>query len=249
MAKRFFWLKLPKDFFRQREIKKLRQIAGGDTYTIIYLKLLLLSLDTDGKLFYEGLESDFASEMALETDETPESVSVAVNFLLRCGILQRNTDDEYELLTAHDMTGSEGDSARRMRALRGRRVSQCDGAPLLGDSAVTSGDVEIEIEKSKTKQIEALAQDKPARDPDFDAFWAAYPKKRGKLDAQKAFGKVKGVSISAMLSALDAQKASAEWQRDGGKFIPYPATWLRRGGWMDEVAPAEQKGGLWNDAV
>ena len=37
--RRFYWLKLPEGFFRQKEIKKLRQIAGGDTYTIIYLKM------------------------------------------------------------------------------------------------------------------------------------------------------------------------------------------------------------------
>lgn len=38
MAKRYYWLKLPDGFFRQKAIKKLRKIAGGDTYTIIYLK-------------------------------------------------------------------------------------------------------------------------------------------------------------------------------------------------------------------
>ena len=42
--KRYYWLKLKDDFFRQPKIKKLRQIAGGDTYTVIYLKLQLLSL-------------------------------------------------------------------------------------------------------------------------------------------------------------------------------------------------------------
>ena len=42
MAKRYYWLKLPDGFFRQKAIKKLRKIAGGDTYTIIYLKMLLV---------------------------------------------------------------------------------------------------------------------------------------------------------------------------------------------------------------
>lgn len=247
--KRFFWLKLPKDFFRQREIKKLRQIAGGDTYTVIYLKLLLLSLDTDGKLFFEGLESDFASEMALEIDETPENVSVAVNFLLRCGILQRNTDDEYELLTAHDMTGSEGDSARRMRALRGRRVSQCDGAPLLGDSAVTSGDVEIE----KDRDIYPLVRGKPERErysPDFERFWEAYPKRQAKKKAFAAFKKA-CVPVDVLISAVERQKCGVEWQRDGGRYIPLPASWLNAGRWMDEVPEVEASStkGEWNDAI
>ena len=59
--KRYFWLKLHKDFFQRKEIKRLRKIAGGDTYTIIYLKKLLRSIMSDGKLINDGHEDDFAS--------------------------------------------------------------------------------------------------------------------------------------------------------------------------------------------
>ena len=59
MSKRYYWLKLQKDFFTQPKIKKLRKIAGGDTYTIIYLKMQLLSLNNGGKLFFEGIEENF----------------------------------------------------------------------------------------------------------------------------------------------------------------------------------------------
>jgi len=55
MAKKYFWLKLKDDFFKQKEIKKLRGIAGGDTYTIIYLKLQLLSIKNDGKIYFDGI--------------------------------------------------------------------------------------------------------------------------------------------------------------------------------------------------
>ncbi len=51
MGKRYYWLKLPDDFFRQKPIKKLRKIAGGDTYTIIYLKMLLIAMKQDGTGF------------------------------------------------------------------------------------------------------------------------------------------------------------------------------------------------------
>lgn len=52
MAKRYYWLKLPDGFFRQKAIKKLRKIAGGDTYTIIYLKMLLVAMKQDRLLGY-----------------------------------------------------------------------------------------------------------------------------------------------------------------------------------------------------
>ena len=51
MAKKYFWLKLKDDFFQQRAIKKLRKLAGGDTFTIIYLKLQLLSLKDEGRIY------------------------------------------------------------------------------------------------------------------------------------------------------------------------------------------------------
>ena len=50
MAKRYYWLKLKADWFSDKRIKKLRSIAGGDTHTIIYLKMMLLSLKDEGKL-------------------------------------------------------------------------------------------------------------------------------------------------------------------------------------------------------
>jgi hypothetical protein len=85
------------------------------------------------------------------------------------------------------------------------------------------------------------AAKEPASDPDFEAFWAAYPKKVGKLEALKAWRKHRpGQGLTArILAALEAQKRSAKWQEDKGKFIPHPATWLNAGRWDDEVTPAE----------
>ena len=62
MAKRYYWLKLRETFFDELEIKKLRRIAGGDTFTIIYLKMLLLSINNNGILVHEGIEEDFADD-------------------------------------------------------------------------------------------------------------------------------------------------------------------------------------------
>ena len=109
--KRYYWLKLPEDFFRQKEIKQLRKIAGGDTHTIIYLKMLLRSLKDDGKLFYDGIEDDFASELALDIDEEEENVKLTVSFLMAKGLLAQVKDDEYKLPATDTMTGSEGYSA------------------------------------------------------------------------------------------------------------------------------------------
>ena len=72
--------------------------------------------------------------------------------------------------------------------------------------------------------------------PLFDRFWGAYPRKVSKADARKAFAKLNpdGELVEAMLRALDWQKRLPEWTKDGGQFIPYPATWLNARRWEDE---------------
>lgn len=74
----------------------------------------------------------------------------------------------------------------------------------------------------------------------FDRFWSAYPKKRSKGDAEKAFKSVKPSEqlVDAMIAAIGRAKTSADWRKDGGQFIPHPATWLRDRRWLDEQDPA-----------
>lgn len=148
MAKRYYWLKLPDDFFRQKPIKKLRKIAGGDTYTVIYLKMLLISLKNDGKLYFDGVEDNFCEELALELDEEEENVKVTVQFLMAQDLLKLIDESEYKLTECSRMVGSESASAERMRHLRDKKTSQCD----IGvTQPLHLGDVEKEIEIDKEK--------------------------------------------------------------------------------------------------
>ena len=73
----------------------------------------------------------------------------------------------------------------------------------------------------------------------FAEFWAAYPRKVGKAAALKAWMKVKpSVELHArILEAVERQKQSTQWQRDGGQYIPHPTTWLNQGRWDDEPQP------------
>jgi hypothetical protein len=78
----------------------------------------------------------------------------------------------------------------------------------------------------------------------FEQFWQAYPRKTAKLAAQRAFGKLSPDAgmLAGMLEALERQKASADWQREGGRFIPYPARWLSGRRWEDEWTPDPMEG-------
>lgn len=70
----------------------------------------------------------------------------------------------------------------------------------------------------------------------FDAFWISYPKKSAKTVAEKSW---KSANIDSefekVMNALSNQKQSEQWQKDGGKYIPNPATWINQRRWEDEM--------------
>lgn len=145
--KRYFWLKLHKDFFQRKEIKRLRKIAGGDTYTIIYLKMLLRSIMSDGKLYFDGLEDDFASELALDLDEKEENVQITIQYLLKSGLLEMCSDEEYYLPDTKDSTGCETAVASRVRKHRERKKALQCNADVTQVKQLCNGEIEIELEK------------------------------------------------------------------------------------------------------
>ena len=74
----------------------------------------------------------------------------------------------------------------------------------------------------------------------FPKFWKLYPNKKGKVAAEKAWKKhkVTGDLFTMIAEGLAKQVVSEAWVKDGGKFIPHPATWLNGKRWEDEVKPA-----------
>lgn len=170
--KKYFWLKLKEDFFRNKKIKKLRKIAGGDTFTIIYLKMQLLSLRHEGKVFFEGVEENFAEEIALEIDEDVDNVKVTIAYLFNNGLIEEVSEDQYVLPETVDCIGKEGSSAERMRRHRENKkkalhtpenipelnesnseASQCDGAVTKSDTEIeTDKQIEKETDKEKEKE-------------------------------------------------------------------------------------------------
>ena len=107
--------------------------------------------------------------------------------------------------------------------------------------------------ENREERIESIPPIPPTRgrkkttqelpDADFDAFWALYPKKKSKGEAKKAWAQLKPSReiISAIMAKLPLLAASHDWTKDGGQYVPNPATWLRAEGWEDEVKDAPRK--------
>jgi hypothetical protein len=106
-------------------------------------------------------------------------------------------------------------------------VVQDDSDPLA--EAERLARLETEAEKRREEA------EKKARD--FEAFWTAYPKKEGKKDAQAAWNGV-DAPVSVIVAAVAEKRKCEDWQKERGKYIPLPATYLRGKRWEDEATAA-----------
>ena len=151
MSKAYYWLKLKKDFFDDPKILKIRSVAGGDTYTCIYLKLLLKSLDNDGVIFFDGIEPTIEAEIALKIREQEINVKAAMAIFESLGLLQKGEGEDVRLPEAASLSGKECDSAKRVREFRAKqkevKALHCNGA-------VTSGNENVTLEKELEKELE-----------------------------------------------------------------------------------------------
>jgi uncharacterized phage protein (TIGR02220 family)/predicted phage replisome organizer len=158
--KRYYWLKLKENYFDSPKIKKLRKIAGGDTYTIIYLKMQLLSVSNQGLIQYEGIEPTFEEEIALKLDEDFENVKVTLSYLLSQGLVESN-NDQYLLVEANNSIGSEGQSAERKRQFDKRKAEKA----LLCNASVTQEKRDsISISNSLSNSISIEEENKKEED-------------------------------------------------------------------------------------
>ena len=166
--KRYFWLKLKEGFFGEKEVKKLRKIAGGDTYTIIYLKLMLLSLRDNGKLYYDGIEDTFYEELALDIDEDADNVKVTLIYLQKMGLMEEISPTESFLTQIPECVGSETQKAELMRKSRARKKALESGnnvTDLLPPVTNRYPDIDINTEINQDVDIE--------------------PEKRGRVDYEQ----------------------------------------------------------------
>lgn len=146
--RRYYWLQLKEDFFKTKEMKLMRKLPGGEEITIIYLKIMLVSLADEGKIYFEGLADDLAEELSLLIDEDAEAVRMALIFLEQKKLLTTLDKYQYNLEQVPEMIGSETASARRVRKHRdSQKVLHCN-------TEVTNRNGEIDIEIDKDIEID-----------------------------------------------------------------------------------------------
>lgn len=221
-------MKLQEDFFSSPKIKKLRRIAGGDTYTVIYMKMQLLSIKSGGVIEYQGIEQTFAEELALVLDEDAENVEVTLSFLTSQGLIEQSDDKSFLLTQAAENIGSESESASRVRAFRSKTTAkalQCNNNVTPCNNLLT-----LDKEKDKDRDKENTdSEKKKARafiPPTVQEVKAYCAERKNKIDAERFVDHYKSNGWMVGRNKMKDWKAAVRTWEKGEKEVKKDEKWL-----------------------
>ncbi|HEM4262108.1 TPA: phage replisome organizer N-terminal domain-containing protein [Streptococcus suis] len=159
-TKIYFWLKIDKKFFDNIFIKRLKTIPGGYTMTVIYIRLMLESLESDCILYYEGYFENLKEELALKLDVSEDDIDMTMAYFTKCGLIQIDEDQNAELPQAKAMVMSETNWASYKREQRQNKERLDNVQKSLTNS--NSCPTEIELEKEQEIELEQQQEEKNA---------------------------------------------------------------------------------------
>jgi predicted phage replisome organizer len=117
-VKKYYWLKLPQEFFQKKKIFNLKSMQKGHTYVLIYQEMLLVSLKDDGMLYFEDLAEDLSEEVTLLllNQYEREDVDFTIKYLLKVGLLEKINENEYILTQGVELVGKETSTERSRKS-------------------------------------------------------------------------------------------------------------------------------------
>lgn len=247
------WIESHQEVGRHPKTKKLARLLGVSLPAAVghlhYFWWWALDFAQDGTLEkYDGY--DLAD--AMQWDGDPDQL---VEALISAGYI----DDTDDGLTIHDWGEYAGkllerrakDRARKRAAAEAAGVPQnfrrsSDGndeesgetpsASFVTNQPTVPNQPNTTNSTNRTEPTTPTGDAQALQERRFAEFWKAYPKKVGKASCLNAWKKLKPTAElhDHIMAALEAQKRSEQWQREGGRFIPNPLTWLNQGRWDDE---------------
>lgn len=160
-TKVYFWLKFDKKFFDNLFIKRLKSVNGGYAMTVIYIRLMLESLETDCILYYEGYFDNLIQELALKLDVSEDDISMTMSYFTKCGLIQIDTDGNAKFPQAEALLEQETNWAQYKRKDRkvGQIPTNLDNVQRVSNQCPTEIEKEIEIEIELEKEVEV--EEKP----------------------------------------------------------------------------------------
>ena len=148
-GKKFYWLKLKRDFFKRHDIRIIEEMPNGKDYVLFYLKLLLESIDHEGSLRFSDTIPYNEQMLSVVTNTNIDIVRSAMKLFTELKLMEVLDDATIYMAEVNNMIGSESWSAERVRRFRSKQQQA-----LLCNADVTSCNEEKEIEKEKDLDID-----------------------------------------------------------------------------------------------
>ena len=220
--KKYYWLKLKRDFFKRHDIRIIEEMPNGKEYLLFYLKLLVESIDHEGELRFSDTVPYNEQMLAVITNTNIDVVRSAMKLFIELKMIEVMDDQTIYMAEVNKLIGSEWTSTERVRKLReNRKALQCN-------ANVTECNTEIEIDKEIDKDKEKYK--KRFTKPTLEDV-QAYCKERGKgVDAQKWYDYYSANGWKVGKNPMKDWKAAVRtWERSGNNggarsvsFTPYP---------------------------
>lgn len=234
------WIKIAVDIFDDEKLLLIEQMPDSYAIITVWFKLLCLAgKQNNSGVFMINDKIPYTDEMfatifrmqlntvrlALTTFERYGMIEIINNTVTIPKWGKHQSLDKLEKQNEY-MRGYMREYRKKQLLLASGTADDCKPNSKTNNKPNVSG-ADKEEDKNKNKNLLRL----------FDAFWSAYPRKVAKPNALKAFEKIQpdDALLAKMLTAIDRAKASPQWIKDGGQFIPHPATWLNAHRWEDEV--------------
>ena len=148
-SKKFYWLKLKRDFFKRHDIRIIEEMPNGKDYILFYLKLLLESIDHEGSLRFSDAIPYNEQMLSVVTNTNVDIVKSAMSLFLELNMIEVMDDQTIYMNEVERLIGSETDSAERVRR---HRLSTKNA--LQSNTDVTECNESVTQSKSKRKSIE-----------------------------------------------------------------------------------------------
>ena len=208
-TKIYFWLKIDKKFFENLFIKRLKNMPGGYAMTVIYIRLMLESLESDCILYYEGYFETLKEELALKLDVSEDDISMTMAYFTKCGLIQIDEDKNAELPQAKALVQQETNHAAYMRSYRKEQQEKSKNLTMLPEDLTTLSmcKTEIEIEKEIELELEEEIEKKTSSAPTAEIS-NYYQKRIGIIDGQQYqiltdYLTLDGMELEVIKTAID----------------------------------------------
>ena len=224
--KKYYWLKLKRDFFKRHDIRIIEEMPNGKEYLLFYLKLLVESIDHEGELRFSDTIPYNEQMLSVITNTNIDVVRSAMKLFVELKMIEVQDDATIYMAEVNKLIGSEWTSTERVRKFRqNQKALQCNA-----DVTESNTEKEIEIEKEIDKEKDSNKPQKRFAKPTPEDV-QAYCLERGKgVDAQKWYDYYSANGWKVGKNPMKDWKAAVRtWERnekDGKRttvnFTPYP---------------------------